>query len=493
MGPPVVHEPFADRLLSRALVESVQDCATFLLQQDGTIVSWNGRDAQLTGYGAEQALGHHFALLYPAAERACGHPGEVLAAAAREGSHQERGWCVRNDGSQVWTDVSVLALEEEVAAGSPGFAVVVRDLSAWRQAEAEQIESEQRFRTMADGAPVLLWMAGPDAHCTFFNAGWLAFTGRTLEQECGVGWAEGIHPEDLQRSLHAYLTAFVGRKSFSIEYRLRRADGEYRWIFDQGRSRYAPDGLFLGYIGSGVDITSLKEARESVCKLNDQLESRVRERTADLAKMVADREVLLQEVHHRVKNNLQLVSSLLGIQGRELTDPQSRASLEECTTRIQTIALVHDHLYQSANLSHVSFSSYARQLAQDLFCALRPPSSLVALELAVDDVGLSVDKAIPCGLIVNELITNALKHAFPGGRAGRVRLELHRLAGGRLSLTVADDGVGLPPGVQIGRSGSLGFRLLSILAAQLEAELEVQRCAGTAFRLAFSSGDPTGP
>jgi PAS domain S-box-containing protein len=120
-------------------------------------------------------------------------------------------------------------------------------------------ETETRFQIMANAAPVLLWMSRTDAMCTFFNQTWLDFTGRSLEQEWGVGWAEGVHFEDLQACLDAYLDAFNARVSFAIEYRLQRADGEYRWILDHGTPRYTPNGTFAGYIGSCVDITDRRQ------------------------------------------------------------------------------------------------------------------------------------------------------------------------------------------------------------------------------------------
>ena len=123
--------------------------------------------------------------------------------------------------------------------------------------ETERRESESRFRIVADSAPVLIWMAGVDKLCTFFNKPWLTFTGRSLEQELGNGWAEGVHPDDLQRCLKIYTEAFDARKAFVMQYQLRRYDGEYRWISDQGVARYDSNGKFSGYIGSCVDITDL--------------------------------------------------------------------------------------------------------------------------------------------------------------------------------------------------------------------------------------------
>jgi PAS domain S-box-containing protein len=141
-----------------------------------------------------------------------------------------------------------------------------------KQAEAALRESEARFRQMADSAPMLVWMAGADTLCTYFNQPWLNFTGRTLEQELGNGWTEGIHPDDVQRCLDIYTTAFDAHRPFEMDYRLRRFDGEYRWIFDAGIPRFTPEGQFLGYIGSCLDISDRKRAEEALRRANERFE-----------------------------------------------------------------------------------------------------------------------------------------------------------------------------------------------------------------------------
>jgi PAS domain S-box-containing protein len=140
-----------------------------------------------------------------------------------------------------------------------GVAAMVRDVTEEERIRQTLQETDSRFRNMADVSPVLLWMSRPDGLCTFFNQTWLAFTGRTMEQEWGVGWAENVHFEDLEACLETYRAAFNERRVFEMEYRLRRKDGAYRWILDRGTPRYAPDGLFAGYIGSCVDITERRQ------------------------------------------------------------------------------------------------------------------------------------------------------------------------------------------------------------------------------------------
>jgi two-component sensor histidine kinase len=195
---------------------------------------------------------------------------------------------------------------------------------------------------------------------------------------------------------------------------------------------------------------------------------------------------MLQEIHHRVKNNLQVIASLINMQMRSLDDAGSKVALEECKTRVHAIALIHETIYRARDYARVPFSEYAKTLARRVVQATGLAAHAVDLRLAVDELSLPVDQAIPCGLILNELVTNALKHAFPNGRHGSICVELARLEQDRLRLAVRDDGVGLPGAFDIGNSSSVGLQLVATLAEQLTAALEVSSEAGAAFVLTFA-------
>ncbi len=340
---------------------------------------------------------------------------------------------------------------------------------AWPSGAEGGSGQAQRLEALADTAPVLLWMSGKNGECEFFNRSWLDFRGRSLQQEIGMGWAEGVHPEDYQSCMHAYLEAFVERRRFAIEYRLRRHDGEYRWIYDQGAPRFDLSGGFAGFIGSCVDSTLQRERREALAALNAELECRVRERSA----LVVEHELMVREVHHRVKNHLQLVSTLLDWEGSRLERAVPAELLERCQARVSAFAQVHEHLHQTSQLDRVVLGDHLRELVAQMSSA-GPIGGAARIEF-VGEPGITLDgtRALPCTIIVQELVINALKHAFPGGAGGIVRVTCVGEGRGGVRVTVEDDGVGLPSHFEVSRSGDLGWTLVRTFARQLGARLEV--------------------
>jgi len=198
-----------------------------------------------------------------------------------------------------------------------------------------------------------------------------------------------------------------------------------------------------------------------------------------------EKEALLKEVHHRVKNNLQVVSSLLGLQSRVINDPALRKMFEESQNRVYSMALLHESLYQSDNLSQIDFPEYIEQLADHLFRSYGVTADRIRLRTDFEPIALHMDAAVPCGLIINELLSNSLKYAFPDGRSGEIRMGLHGLKNSEIHLVIADDGVGLKNCVDWTTTRSLGLRLVRSLAQQLGATIEVSSEKGMEVQLTF--------
>lgn len=252
-----------------------------------------------------------------------------------------------------------------------------------------------------------------------------------------------------------------------------------------------PSGRFV--LASLADVTEERRAAadrerlmQELTTLNAELEARVQARTRELSTLVQQRDVLLQEVHHRVRNNLQVITSLLRMQVRELAPGADKGPLLASKARIQAIALVHERLYQSKDYARVGFAEYVRSLVRDVMVTMGPPDGRVRTVLAVDEVVLAVDRAIPCGLVLNELISNALEHAFGEG-PGTIEVGLSRDDDGQVHLVVADDGRGLPEGADVDSATSMGLSLIRALTAQVDGRLTVRRERGTRFELTFAA------
>lgn len=212
-----------------------------------------------------------------------------------------------------------------------------------------------------------------------------------------------------------------------------------------------------------------------------------------IRRTLQEKEVLLREVHHRVKNNLQVICSMLRLQERNLHDPTLLQALRECRQRVMAMAMLHDQLHRAKDFSNIDLGEYIRNLAASLFSSYGVNSADIGLLLDVEDIPVAVDTAIPCGLIVNELVSNSLRHAFPDGRKGHISLGLHARPGGHVELTIGDDGRGFPESAHTAAPRSLGLWLVDLLAGQIGAAVERSSGAGAQYRLVFQVGQASLP
>jgi PAS domain S-box-containing protein len=365
------------------------------------------------------------------------------------------------------------------------------DITKRKQAEEALRESEERFRTMANAAPVMIWMSGPDKLCHYFNQRWLEFTGRTLEQEWGHGWAEGVHPGDLSRCMELYAASFDRREPFEMEYRLRRADGEYRWILNHGVPRFTPDGSFLGYIGSCKDCTSRREAEAVLKRSNDELESRVHRRTAELARSNKELERQIQErrqlealvlsiserEQQRIGQDLHdgLCQQLTGIKFRSrlLEQKLSALGMAEAEDAHAIEGLLSQAVEQARGQAHGLYP--VRLEADGLSTALQELAGSIAEIFGIECVCdsrkpvLVRDHAVAIHLyrIAQEAITNAIKH----GKAGKVRVQLAE-RGGHIRLAIHDNGLGIPNASH--QNAGAGLHIMNYRARTIGAALNIR-------------------
>jgi len=255
------------------------------------------------------------------------------------------------------------------------------------------------------------------------------------------------------------------------------------------------------------ESTQRKLAQEALEKAKEELEKRVKVRTSDLSKAnkelrkeiierkkaeeliktsLQEKVVLLREIHHRVKNNLQVISSLLNLQSTYIEDPKSLEIFRESQTRVKTMALIHEKLYRSKDLNKIEFAEYIRTLVNDLFTSYNTDASKIHLKSKIEGIFLGVDTAILCGLIINELISNSLKHAFPNGKKGEIFIGLSKDAGNRFILIVKDNGIGFPKEIDFRNTESLGLQLVTTLTDQLGGTVELNKNGYTAFKITFT-------
>jgi two-component sensor histidine kinase len=247
------------------------------------------------------------------------------------------------------------------------------------------------------------------------------------------------------------------------------------------------------FTGSEVQLcrTIAADAAAAIehARLYEQAQQEIAERKVVEERIIvslAEKEVLLKEIHHRVKNNLQVISSLLYLQSRQIRDPASVEMFQESRHRIRSMALVHERLYQAPDLARVDFAEYVRSLINYLYQSYSIAPDRVRISVEVEPLDLGLDVAIPCGLILNELVTNALKHAFPGDSGGQIKVAFRRCGEDAFCLTVSDTGVGLPPDQNVWRNGSLGLQLVETLVKQMEGTLDLDRSHGAKFSITFA-------
>ncbi|MER3434005.1 MAG: hypothetical protein C4288_11370 [Leptolyngbya sp. ERB_1_1] len=433
----------------------------------------NAAFVQMSGYAAEEVIGKTPRILQ--GERTDRALLSKVKRAIREGrSIQVELVNYRKDRSEYWVDLNVVPITNARGVITH-YVAVQRDITDRKWSEKALIATQARLKYLLSSSPAVIYTCHPSRNraCTFVSENITQQLGYEIWQYLKDPhfWIDHIHPEDLPVALE-HMDRLRELGEVTCEYRFLHNDGSYRWLRD---SMKLLNDQSIEVIGSVVDISARKWAENQI------------------RASLQEKEVMLKEIHHRVKNNLQVVSSLLKLQAGYIQDKRIIEVFKESQNRVSAMALIHEKLYQSEDLAKTHFSDYIHSLATALFRSYSANSRSIQLNLDVQDVRLSIDTAIPCGLIINELVSNSLKYAFPSGEAGSIYIHLHAQEDPsnestdftRYQLIVRDSGCGFPPALDFRNTKSLGLQLVCTLIRQLRGAIDLTSKVGVQFTISF--------
>ena len=356
------------------------------------------------------------------------------------------------------------------------------DITGHKEAEEALRESEVRFRNMADTAPVMIWISGVDKLCTYFNEQWLNFTGRPIEEELGNGWTNGVHADDYERCLDTYTTAFDRRETFKMEYRLRRADGQFRWVYDTGVARFSPGGKFLGYIGSCIEITERREAEDALRKSEEALRESYNH-IEDLAGRLIvaqeeERKHIARELHDDLHQQVAALAIGLDLLGRQL--PESNGPVREQLSKLEdATAKLSDWIRKLSHELHSSILQYlGLEEALKLHCENFTEQQGIAVSVNLNgrigdvppDVALCLDR------VAQEALRNIAKHS--GAKRAELSLVMNN---GSIELRISDQGNGFD--LEARRGQGLGLVSMEERTKLLGGKLEIKSEPGVGTQL----------
>jgi len=359
-----------------------------------------------------------------------------------------------------------------------------QEIAECKKTEEALKASEKKYSAIVENSPDIIYILDPEGHFNFVGGALEELLGFTAEELTGKHFTSIIWPEDVKKAewrVNERRTGERSTKGFEVRLITKRGKGKHFDIkylpvelytfgaYDKHVS--ANDKKFLGTYGAARDITERKLAEE-------QIKASLKEK-----------EILLKEIHHRVKNNMQVISSMLSLQSQHIKDKDSLAMFQESQSRIRAMALIHEKLYSSEDLSHIDIASYIHSLTHQLITSYSTAASRVGMNIAITDIFLTITTAIPCGLIINELVTNALKHAFPHQQDGTITVSMTPSNTDSLILTVSDTGIGFPEGIDFRNTTTLGMQLVISLTEQLDGTITLDSSKGTTFTITFRGGD----
>jgi PAS domain S-box-containing protein len=462
-----------ERLAPVAMAED----GILILDQRGVIESLNPRAEEIFGYRAQEAVGKHSGMLLVsgAGDAAALTVAGASGAGAPTLSIRPDAVGRRRDGTRFSLEITAA----DFALGSERrFIIVVRDVTERNRVESERRKAQARYQTLIEQLPVVTAMAALDEDIRelYVSPQVEHLLGFTQEEWLSdpVLWYHQIHPDDRDLLHEEFARGCVTGGPFKADFRALNRSGAVVWIHGEARVVRDERGCPLFIQGVAYDVSETKRAEQIMRASAEQLKA-----------SLSEKESLLKEIHHRVKNNLQVISSLLKLQAAHTREGNALEMFRESRNRIRSMALIHEKLYQSPNLARVEFGSYVRDLLGLLMRSYGAHGARITLNTRIENASMGIDVAVPLGLILNELISNCLKYAFADGRAGRITVELRPLDDATLRLVVADDGVGFPAGLDVQSAETLGMQLVRTLTEQIGGRLELLCGGGTGFAISF--------
>ena len=439
--------------------------AIITLNVKGVITSCNNATAILTGFPKEEIVGKHISKLNLLRMRDIPTYLKLFASLLRGNLREvlEINW-VHKDGTLHVAEVHARLIREKKK--TVGVLVITRDITERKRAEKMLQLSEEKYRTLIENLNVGVYRAAPGKEGVFIdvNQAFVSMLGYKNKEDFLKLKVKDIYvnPEDRMR-FSDKISAKGAVKD--VELHLKKKDGTPIIISDTATAVYGTDGTLQYFDGISEDITERKRAEEQI------------------KKSLREKEILLREIHHRVKNNMQIMSSLLSLQEEYIEDDQLLEVFKESHNRIKSMALVHENVYESEDVARINFKEYVQSLVNSLLQSYSAGD--VTIRTDVKDITLTIEHAMPCGLIINELVSNSLKHAFPD-KEGEITIALHPLEGGHVELIVSDNGCSISDAIDFRSTKSLGLCLVTILVEdQLEGKITLNRTGGTEFHITF--------
>lgn len=447
---------------ARSIIDSSLDMIV-ATDIDYHVNEFNAAAEATFGYTKEEVLGNHISMLFSDELEM----DKVLEKIKSGGSLANEIINRKKDGSFFISFLSASLLKNEVGE-TVGAMGVSRDITALKKAEEELRLSEERHRAIYDQAYIGIARIAKMGRFLLVNERLCSMLDYTAEELYKKTFYELGVQEEVEASLVDWDHLLSGKiKNFSREQSYVRKDGNL--------------------LSANVTVSLVRDSNDNpnyfVAVFEDITERK--EYESQLEESIKEKEVLLKEVHHRVKNNMQVISSMLNLQSSYIDDETALSILRESQDRIKSMSFVHESLYQSNTLSEVNFSEYIENIARNLFHSYGRPEGGLSLDFDLEEIYLNLDTSIPCGLIINEIVSNSLKYAFEGREQGRIFIVFSRESDGRLKLIVGDDGIGLPDNFDIDTAESLGLQLVTTLITQISGELEIQVKEGTRFNILF--------